>query len=223
VAKHLQDSTFEPQHLSLIAWALAALQCKPTVLLDQIETQAIKQLPDFSMQNCANIVWAFAKLNYRASGELLPAVSEAVCRPGKLDHCKPVEASDLAFGVAVLGDAEVNRELMELLAARASASQQLEQFSSRQIITLIWSFARLKAAPPREPLDAWVAKLQGAHEARPLLIQDQRNLRRALDALGEPTAWLDQPVEDDVAESDVDEPKLSPELLAARARRDAES
>ena len=38
---HLKQSAFEAQHLSLIAWALACLECKPTVLLDAIEEQVL--------------------------------------------------------------------------------------------------------------------------------------------------------------------------------------
>jgi len=192
IAVHLKTASFEAQHLSLVVWALAVLQCKPTVLLDQIEVQAIRQLSDFNMQNCANIAWGFAKLNHRASGQLLPAVTEAIQRPGLLSASKPVEVSDLAFAVAVLGDAERDSSLLEQLAARASPGGVLDKFSSRQLITMLWAFARLKTAPPAGSLERWVSILQGAHEARPLLEADARNLRRALEALGLSADWLDE-------------------------------
>ncbi|KAL1519511.1 hypothetical protein AB1Y20_023027 [Prymnesium parvum] len=207
VAVHLKNSAFEPHHLSIIVWSLAVLKCKPTILLDQIELQAIPQLGLFSMQNCANLIWGYAKLNHKGSGKLLPAISDAVQRPGLLSQSKPVEVSDLAFAVAILGSAEENGELLRLLAARASSGQILDQFTSRQLVTMLWAFARLNLPPPDDSLERWLSIIQQSHETRPLLDLDQRNLRRAAEALGRNVDWLDKEPEEgegvEVAASDI--------------------
>ena len=62
LAAHLEAEALEPHHFSLIAWALATLECKPVVLLERIQTQASTLANSFSSQNCANILWGFAKL-----------------------------------------------------------------------------------------------------------------------------------------------------------------
>ena len=74
VAEHLQRSAFEAQHLSLIAWGLAVLECKPVKLLELMEQSTIKQLGAFSTQNCANLLWGFAKLGYQPTA-LLPRIT----------------------------------------------------------------------------------------------------------------------------------------------------
>jgi len=196
VSVHLDSSAFEPQHLSLIVWALAVLQCKPVKLLEQIEQQAITQIDGFNMQNCANLLWGFAKLNYKAEAAL-KAVSARVGAPGMLSECKPVEVTDLAFAVAILGDAEADEALLSEIARRATHGEILSKFTSRQIVTLLWSFARLKTTPAGAILDDWVEAVAEAHRAKPLLAGDQRNCRRALEALGQSTEFLDEKDEEE--------------------------
>ena len=56
MAGHLEDAKFEAHHLSIITWSLASLECKPTILLQKIEAQAMQSdtLKLLNPQNCAN-------------------------------------------------------------------------------------------------------------------------------------------------------------------------
>ena len=60
---------------------------------------------ELSPQNCANLLWGFAKLR-QPSAELLPVVA-ARLESGLLDECKPVEVSDLAYAAAVIWPARI--------------------------------------------------------------------------------------------------------------------
>ena len=178
MAVHLRDSAFEAQHLSLIVWALAVLECKPVVLLEQIEQNTIRQLRDFNQQNCANILWGFAKLNYQPRA-LLPVMTARLLEDGEfLAAMKPVEVSDTAFALALLGTPREHARLMGALAELVVPDSLLPRFSSRQLVTLTWSFARLEVRPAQ--LDAWLQRLVDAHARQPLLAPDQRNIKVTL-------------------------------------------
>ena len=45
--------------------------------------------------------------------------------------------------------------------------------------------------PPDGVLDDWVAQIRELRIERPLLEQDESNLRRSLEALGHDASWLD--------------------------------
>ena len=53
-------------------------------------------------------------------------------------------------------------------------------------------------------LDVWIERIQEMHEAQPLLLQDQRNIRAALDQLGESSEWLtaEEEEEEEAAEEE---------------------
>ena len=198
---------FEPQHLSTMVWALARLECKPTRLLERIEALAAGMTAGLNMQNCANLLWGFAKLNY-VPVTLLPALADAMLerKATLIDGAKPVEVSDTAFALGILahdrrafadalgGSAEMRaaKPLLLALAERASPDGVLGAFSSRQVVVLIWAFARLKLTDelPAGRLDEWVSAVRVAHEATPLLARDARNLERSLEALGLDATWI---------------------------------
>ena len=119
----------------------------------------------------------------------MPALCDVLASSASMiSDFKPVEVADLAYGLTWYGDHAVTGDLLRLLAGRAAPDSSLAQFSSRQLVTLMWAFARAKERP--EHLDAWVASVRAAHEARPLLASDQRNVERSLGALGEDASWL---------------------------------
>lgn len=183
LAAHLEAEALEPHHFSLIAWALATLECKPVVLLERIQTQASTLANSFSSQNCANILWGFAKLRQPAP-ELLSAVSTRLVEGGLIERAKPVEVSDLSFALAMLAEGEEEREaavpLLRALAQRARADADLGAFSSRQLVTLVWAHARLSSQPPAAELSAWLESVREANERRPLMDADRNNLKRSL-------------------------------------------
>jgi len=192
VAIQLEADAFEAQHLSTMVWALAKLSCKPTRLLEQMETRSIPRLAAMNMQNQANLLWGFAKLNY-APTALLPPLADSVVASGLLAEAKPVEVADMALALGLINDASCRHEpLLLSLASRAAPDAALPAFSSRQAVTLLWSFARLKMTDilPEGRLDEWISAVRVAHEATPLLAADARNLERCLEALGMDSSWV---------------------------------
>ena len=80
-------------------------------LLERIEELTLHNLPSFNTQNCANVLWGFAKLNYVPSA-LLPAISTQLAEVSFLAEMKPVEISDVAFAIALVGSREEHEPLM---------------------------------------------------------------------------------------------------------------
>jgi len=202
----LEKGTFEPQHLGIMVWAFSTLKCKPTKLLEQIEDRALEQLSGFNTQNCANILQGFAKLNYPAA-KLCPAITDALLKNNLVDGCKPVEVADLTYALAMLGDQQPTTPppLLTRLSGRARSKTDLASFSSRQLVTMVWAYAKLGLTPEPEVLAEWVGQVRAAHEAKPLLAADVRNLERALQALGEESSWLHpEDPEEEVEESEVE-------------------
>jgi len=217
VAVHLETRAFEAQHLSLIVWSLAQLECKPVRLLEQIEELTVKMLGGFNPQNCANILWGFAKLNYKPNALMAPMTAK-MSEDSFLSKMKPVEVSDTAFAVAVLGCSEAHGPLLSALATRAEASTQLDRFSSRQLVMLVWSHARLGLRPPQ--LESWVEAIREAHERQTMLAQDKKNLEAALGRFGEDASWLRPPKE---AEEEEEPQPTELELIRERLAREKEA
>ena len=197
VATTLQkgEEGFEAQHLSTMVWALARLECKPTRLLEQMAELAVAQCDDMNVQNCANLMWGFAKLGFEPT-QLLPPLGARLMQPGMLSEAKPVEVADIAFAIGMLSmPEETGDALFEALCQRAAPGAALPDFSSRQLVVLLWCAARIKGAQAAEScpdglVDAWVAAVRSAHEATPLLASDQRNLERSLAVMGIDASWV---------------------------------
>lgn len=193
VLGHLEKGTFEAQHLSTVVWAFAKLETKPVRLLEQIEAQATELVAKLTMQNIANLMWGFAKLNY-APARLLPTLAPALASSGLCDTAKPVEVADITYALAYGASSAPGEhsELLAALAARASPGAALDDFSSRQLVTMVTAFAKLEAtaALPEGVLDAWLAAVRAQHEAKPLLAADARALEAALERLGIDGGWV---------------------------------
>ena len=80
--------------------------------------------------------------------------------------------------------------LLTALAARARQSTNLAAFSSRQLVTVMWAYAKLGLQPDASALAEWVGHVREGHARTPLLAADLRNCERALEKLGQDTAWL---------------------------------
>ena len=194
VAQHLETRAFEPWHLALLVWALGELKCKPVRLLEAIEAQAAMQLEGLDIQNCANILLGFAKLQYEPA-TLLPAVATALSKDDtRLRGARPVEVADLAAALASFGERQPEElALLDALARCALPEHGMFSFSSRHLVRLISSFAALERAPPADALGDWVSYVRAAHGHKPLLKEDRRSLSEALQKLGqdqEDVAWL---------------------------------
>jgi hypothetical protein len=79
-------------------------------LLVTIEKQAERACDNFNPQNCANLLWGFAKLQ-QPTATLVPAVAKRLNAKGLLLQCKPVEVR--AGGVA--GPGWVHQRAMHML------------------------------------------------------------------------------------------------------------
>merc|ERR1719409_1830177 len=115
-----------------------------------------------SLQNVANLLWGFAKLNYQPTALLAP-LSAAVAESGMCLTAKPVEVADLAFALNRLG--------------RPGEQEVL---------------ARLDAAAPLPEgrVEAWINEIKAAHAKQSLLAGDAAELERALDRLGIDGQWI---------------------------------
>lgn len=159
-------------------------------LLEMMEASTVKQLGAFNRQNCANVLWGFAKLNHRPTA-LMPCMCDRLIEPEFLDGLKPVEVADTAYALSVLGTAESEGPLLEALAARAEPETLLERFSSRQLVTMVGSFARFERRPAQ--LGSWLEQIERAHARQPLLGVDRKSLEAALGTFGEAAEWLHPP------------------------------
>jgi Ca2+-binding EF-hand superfamily protein len=210
----LQKKTFEAQHLSTAVWALASLETRPMrlsglgdvvadnatvpksvldVILVRIEAQAVSLVSKMNQQNCANLLWGFAKLDYQPT-ELLPKILKRLVEPGMLVNAKPVEVADTAYSLAELNppkDAEFHN-LTKAIAARVSPDGILDSFSSRQLTVLMSAMLRLDAisALPEGRLDEWISAVRKGHEAKPMISADARNLEKTLATLGREASWV---------------------------------
>merc|ERR1719247_2544832 len=75
------------------------------VLLVKIEAQAKEHVAEMNPQNCANLLWGFAKLDYQPT-ELLPKILTRLVEPGMLANAKPVEVIDTVYALAKLKPAK---------------------------------------------------------------------------------------------------------------------
>ncbi|EOD39201.1 hypothetical protein EMIHUDRAFT_223685 [Emiliania huxleyi CCMP1516] len=174
---------FNARQTADVLWSCATLRHWPPLLLKPLLLRVVYHLErELSPQNCANLLWGFAKLR-QPSAELLPVVA-ARLESGLLDECKPVEVSDLAYATAA-------KELLAALATRALPHTCLPRFSSRQLVTL-------------ETLDAWRQAMRAAVDQRPLQKADRQSLEASLGKLGETCrgAWI--PDTSEPAESEAD-------------------
>lgn len=199
---HLEANAFEAQHLALIVWAFAVLGLKPVKLLERIESSALTQVRYLNQQNCANLLWGFAKLNYKPT-TLLPALKAKMLDAAFLERMKPVELSDASYAIAVIGGDDEQLPLLNAFASRATPGSLLTKFTSRQLVLLLWSFARVGSTPP-EQLPQWVETIQAYHAQKPLLAADQKNLEAALEKFGEDTEWLHPPKPEDEEGAEVE-------------------
>jgi len=139
VVHHLERKSFAPHQLSIVTWAFATLECKPVNLLVAIEDQAKVACAEFNPQNCANLLWGFAKLR-QPTATLLPAVMKRLQNEKIFLQCKPVEVADIAYACAMMGTTEGEscspdeaRALLAHLSTLATPERYLSDFSSRQV------------------------------------------------------------------------------------------
>ena len=215
VAIHLEANAFEAQHLALIVWAFAVLELKPVKLLERIEQCAVSQLKSLNQQNCANILWGFAKLNYKPE-TLLPHITAKMAKPDFLSHMKPVEISDASFGLALVGSSDAQGPLMAALAGRVTPDHLLPSFTSRQLVTLTWAFAKMNTRPTE--LGHWLERVKADHAQQPLLAQDQKNIKAALGRFDEDVEWLSPPTAAQVEEAAESEKAAAAAAEAAEAK-----
>lgn len=213
VVRALEKQAFEAQHLSTAVWALASLETRPMrlsalgdvvadnatvpksvsdLILARIETQAIPLVSSMNQQNCANLLWGFAKLDYQPT-ELMPKLAARLLEPGMVANAKPVEVTDLAYALAELkAPKEDYKKLIIALADRATPGKTRNAFSSRQVVVVMSSLLRLDAIDLLRDglLDEWIGAVRVAHEAQPMLAKDSRNLEETLTALGLDASWV---------------------------------
>ena len=94
-------------------------------------------------QGLANVVWAYAKLNFQ-SPALLDAVAQEALREGRLDGYNAQEVANTVWAYAYLNRREPL--LMEAVARRCLQPGFLGTFSAQAVANTAWAFARLQVA-----------------------------------------------------------------------------
>lgn len=220
VAAMLEKKDFKADDLSTLAWAIASLRTSPRrtigftdmipqndlvpksvsdIIAKKIEPLALPLVSSMNNKNCADLLWAFARLGHRPI-ELLPKIVERLVEPGMVSQAKPVEVQDIAYALAEFqlcshidcSAPGAYNDLIIALATRAMSQASLIDFSSRQLVALMCAILRMEASAllPDGVLDEWIDTVRVDQEARPLMVKDANSLQAALEALGRDASWV---------------------------------
>ncbi|KAJ1448642.1 hypothetical protein M885DRAFT_538452 [Pelagophyceae sp. CCMP2097] len=170
-------SSFTPQNLASISWALAKARAAggphARQLLEAVAAEAVFTISAFKPQEMANTAWAFA-----TAGVAAPALFEAVASaaPTKMAQFKPQELANTVWAFSTSGLASP-----AAFAAVASAPalfravadetrRKMRAFKPQELANLAWAFSTAGLASPAlfEAVAAEVAKRMPTFKAREL-------------------------------------------------------
>jgi len=141
-----QIRKFNPQSLSNLAWAFAALGVAAPSLFKAIAAEAHAQIREFNPANLSILAWAFAKL-----GILAPRLFEAVAAESasKIRDFSPQNLANLTWAYATMGN--LAPRLFEAVAAEfpAEAQKFMSKFKPQGLSNVAWAFATLGIKAPR--------------------------------------------------------------------------
>lgn len=130
----------EPRNFSNLAHSFASAGMNPkcvdmtTTLFDEIENQCIRKLSLFTPQNIANLVWAYATLDYKPH-DLFHAIAQETS--GRLGEYSPQHLCNLAWGLSKYPPStEIFDEIAKEVVARG-----FDSFTAQGVATLAHSFA----------------------------------------------------------------------------------
>lgn len=133
---------FKPQELANFLWACARLKWKPTRILQQAVTAALRLYDKFKPQEIGNVVWALAKLNY-PSVELLSEMCSNTTDNIQLFSAQNV--ANIYWGLGTLNISQTNltsdhpspQFISRLLVL-------IKKFNDQEVTNFIWACGRLR-------------------------------------------------------------------------------
>lgn len=115
---------------------------------------ANNQLQLCRAQQLANIIWAFATLDFLPIPQFLERLAEEAV--SKRSGFNPQNVANMLWAFAKL-EYEPTCPLLSTLAEEATA--KLPEFNSQNVSNMLWAFAKFIFIPSRQLLDATVTKI----------------------------------------------------------------
>ena len=146
----IKSSTFKPQEVANLMWALAALNCKPdAALTDAMLTRALFTMKGFAPQHLANLAWAIATLGIIPSTEFFEALSMRSVTVSC--YFKPQEIANLLWSMATIG-LNPGKELVNEISRQVMFC--IDQFKSQEIANILWAMSTLEIIPGTQMIAA---------------------------------------------------------------------
>ena len=149
---------FTAQNISNTLWALAKMDRYHQVF-EQAAQRAAEIWPEFNGQSTGNMVWAFAHLDHPMPPNLLKAMASRV--PCDYEEWTAQNLANLAWGMTVLKDEEVNRDndviffsVSKEIESRLVAPSKLVEFTTQNLSNYFWSLGSRRVKKSRSSLDA---------------------------------------------------------------------
>ncbi|KAL3798158.1 hypothetical protein HJC23_005719 [Cyclotella cryptica] len=140
-------SSFEARNFSNLAYAFALAKRNPkcedgSTLLDEIENECIPKLRTASPQHMANVLWAYATLEYHCP-DLFHAVAQEA--KGRLREFKPQHLCNVAWALSKYPPSSM--EIFDAI-SREVVSRGLQSFTGQGVAILANSFATVGHVHP---------------------------------------------------------------------------
>jgi len=127
---------FKPQELSNTAWAFATVLLRHNVLFEKLAAAAIRKRKELRPQNCANLLWAYTKLQAGKYSGICRVLLEETLR--QLPDYHPQEISSIIWA-AVREEDPIRRRLFDAVAAHCS--NKLSTFPFQALANMFKAFA----------------------------------------------------------------------------------
>jgi len=126
---------FKPQELSNTVWAFATSLIRHNLLFEKVAKVAIAKRSELLPQNCANILWAYAKLQVGGRDALFRALLEQTIM--QLPRHNPQEMSAIVWAAVREAD-PIRKTLFDAVAAHWSG--YLKDFSLQALANMVKAF-----------------------------------------------------------------------------------
>jgi hypothetical protein len=136
-------STFKPQELANLMWALAVVRFQPsTLLIQKLLDRALATIEGFAPQHIANLAWALATLKIRPNSDVFEALSTRSVAISS--YLKPQEIANLLWSMATIGF-HPSEVLVDAISLQSVSS--IQEFKSQEIVNVLWAMATLNIRP----------------------------------------------------------------------------
>ncbi|KAJ9457261.1 hypothetical protein DIPPA_02991 [Diplonema papillatum] len=170
-------AAFEARSLANIVWSFAAAKVQPAasphVREMLLQAAAHANSPsvalDFSQQQIANVLWAYASAGagLRADFTMLEAVA---CGDDRTRRTEPKDAARIAWGLVKTGSPNAKRFVASVLASKGGDASFLRNAAAYDAVEVLWAMVKTNLSPSSAALELAAEKV--AH--RPPAAKKQR-------------------------------------------------